>query len=108
MFAAPKTTDLTPSAEGRARCRGDPAARRARAGRVRRRADPWRAERPALDFDPAALPDAGGKTVVLQCAGGKRSAMAVDHAARPAKPSTRTWRAALPTWKAAGLPTVAG
>ncbi|MGL4542024.1 MAG: rhodanese-like domain-containing protein, partial [Polymorphobacter sp.] len=32
---------------------------------------------PLSRFDPAQLPDAGTRTMVLQCAGGKRSAMAL-------------------------------
>ncbi len=63
---------------------------------------------PLSTFNPAALPDAGGKTVVLQCAGGKRSAMAVDHC-RKANQAVETHLAGgLAAWKAAGLPTVTG
>jgi rhodanese-related sulfurtransferase len=63
---------------------------------------------PLSTFDPAALPDAAGKTVVLQCAGGKRSAMAVDKC-RTANQAIETHLAGgLAAWKAAGLPTVGG
>ena len=63
---------------------------------------------PLSSFNPAALPDAGGKTVVLQCAGGKRSAMAVDHC-RKANQAIETHLAGgLAAWKAAGLPTITG
>ena len=63
---------------------------------------------PLSTFDPASLPDAGGKTVVLQCAGGKRSAMAVDKC-RAANQAIETHLAGgLAAWKAAGLPTVGG
>ena len=63
---------------------------------------------PLSTFNPAALPDAGGKTVVLQCAGGKRSAMAVDRC-RKANQAVETHLAGgLAAWKAAGLPTVTG
>ena len=63
---------------------------------------------PLSTFNPAALPDAGGKTVVLQCAGGKRSAMAVDKC-RNANQAIETHLAGgLAAWKAAGLPTVTG
>jgi rhodanese-related sulfurtransferase len=62
---------------------------------------------PLSTFNPAA-PDAKGKTIVLQCAGGKRSAMAVDHC-RKANQAIETHLAGgLAAWKAAGLPTVAG
>lgn len=33
---------------------------------------------PLSAFDPAAIPDAAGKTVVLNCLGGKRSGMALE------------------------------
>ena len=36
---------------------------------------------PLSRFDPAALPDPGGRTLVLNCAGGKRSAMALSKCA---------------------------
>lgn len=63
---------------------------------------------PLSTFDPAALPDAAGKTVVLQCAGGKRSAMAVDKC-RAANTVIQTHLAGgLAAWKAAGLPTIRG
>jgi hypothetical protein len=44
---------------------------------------------PLSTLDPKALPDADGKTVVMQCAGGKRS----KSAARPDRPSTPISRA---------------
>ena len=63
---------------------------------------------PLSAFDPSALPDAGGRTIVLQCAGGKRSAMALDRC-RKAQESIDTHLAGgIAAWKAAGLPTVAG
>jgi rhodanese-related sulfurtransferase len=33
---------------------------------------------PLSDFQPSKLPDAGGKTIVLNCLGGKRSGLALD------------------------------
>jgi len=41
---------------------------------------------PLSSFSPSIVPDAGDRTVVLQCAGGKRSGMALDrcNAARSA------------------------
>jgi rhodanese-related sulfurtransferase len=63
---------------------------------------------PLSSFVPAALPSADGKTIVLQCAGGKRSAMAVDRC-RKADQAVETHLAGgLMAWKAAGLPTIAG
>jgi rhodanese-related sulfurtransferase len=63
---------------------------------------------PLSTFNPAGLPDADGKMVVLQCAGGKRSAMAVDQC-RKANLAVETHLAGgLSAWKAAGLPTVTG
>ena len=109
MFGAPKTTDLTP--------------RQVKAGLDAREIllidvrepDEFAAERidgalnlPLSAFDPSALPDAGGRTIVLQCAGGKRSAMALDRC-RKAQESIDTHLAGgIAAWKAAGLPTVAG
>ena len=63
---------------------------------------------PLSTFDPAALPDAAGKTVVLQCAGGKRSAMAVDKCRTANKAIETHLAGGLAAWKAAGLPTVGG
>ncbi len=63
---------------------------------------------PLSIFNPDALPNAAGKTIVLQCAGGKRSAMAVDKC-RKANQAVETHLAGgLAAWKAAGLPTVTG
>ena len=109
MFKFPKTTDLSPQQvkDG------------LNAGRILlidvREPDEFTAEKiegalnvPLSSFNPAALPDAGGKTVVLQCAGGKRSAMAVDHC-RKANQAIETHLAGgLAAWKAAGLPTITG
>lgn len=80
-----------------------------------READEFAAERiegainmPLSHFDPAQIPEAGGKTVVLQCAGGKRSGMALDRC-RTAEAATDTHLAGgLGAWKAAGLPIVRG
>jgi rhodanese-related sulfurtransferase len=63
---------------------------------------------PLSGFDPAGLPDAGGKPVILQCAGGKRSGMALDKCS-VAQASVDTHLAGgLAAWKAAGLPVVKG
>ncbi len=63
---------------------------------------------PLSTFDPATLPDPGGKTVVLQCAGGKRSAMAVDKCRKANKDVETHLAGGLAAWKAAGLPTITG
>jgi rhodanese-related sulfurtransferase len=63
---------------------------------------------PLSRFNSALLPDAGDKTVVLQCAGGKRSAMALGRC-KDARAVIDTHLAGgLAAWKAAGLPTVSG
>lgn len=63
---------------------------------------------PLSTFNPAALPHAAGKTVVLQCAGGKRSAMAVDKCRQANQAIDTHLAGGLAAWKAAGLPTVTG
>ncbi len=61
---------------------------------------------PLSTFDPAALPDADGKQVVLQCGSGKRSEMAFQKA-RAAGVSVRGHMGGgIIAWKAAGLPVV--
>lgn len=63
---------------------------------------------PLSRFDPALLPDTGARTVVLQCAGGKRSAMALGRC-KDARAAIDTHLAGgLAAWKSAGLPTVHG
>lgn len=109
MFGAPKTTTLTPqqvktALDAREILLID-----------LREMDEFVAEKiagalnvPLSTFNAAALPDAAGKTIVLQCAGGKRSAMAVDKC-RKANQAIETHLAGgLAAWKAAGLPTVGG
>ena len=61
---------------------------------------------PLSGFDPAALPAAGGKTVVLQCAGAKRSGMALDKCASAGAAIDTHLGGGLAAWKAAGLATV--
>jgi rhodanese-related sulfurtransferase len=109
MFGAPKTTDLTP-----AQVKAALDAQQILLIDVRE-PDEFAAEKiagavniPLSTFDPTALPEAAGKTIVLQCAGGKRSAMAVDKC-RKANQAIETHLAGgLAAWKAAGLPTVGG
>jgi rhodanese-related sulfurtransferase len=61
---------------------------------------------PLSRFDPAAIPDAQGKAIVLQCAGGKRSAMALDKCATAKAVIDTHLGGGLAAWKTAGLPTV--
>lgn len=61
---------------------------------------------PLSAFDPADLPAADGRTVVLQCAGGKRSAMALDRCTAAKAAIDTHLGGGLGAWKAAGLPTV--
>lgn len=63
---------------------------------------------PLSSFDPDALPDAGAKTVVLQCAGGKRSAIALERCRAAGHAIESHLAGGLAAWKAAGLPTVTG
>ncbi len=63
---------------------------------------------PLSRFDPAAVPVEAGKTVVLQCAGGKRSGMALDRC-KAAQAAIDTHLAGgIGAWMAAGLPIVRG
>lgn len=63
---------------------------------------------PLSTFSPRSVPDAAGRTVVLQCAGGKRSGMALDKC-REAQSAIDTHLAGgIGAWKAAGLPIVQG
>ena len=61
---------------------------------------------PLSRFNPSELPDAGGRTIVLQCAGGKRSALAIDQCRRAGESIETHLAGGLAAWKAAGLSTV--
>lgn len=109
MFGAPKTKDLTP-----AQVKAALDAQQILLIDVREPAE-FAEERiagatniPLSTFDPAALPEAGGKTIVLQCAGGKRSAMAVGKCQQANQVIETHLAGGLMAWKAAGLPTVSG
>ncbi len=78
-----------------------------------RERDEHRAERiegatnmPLSQFDPAALPVVSGKTVVLHCAGGVRSARAIEACQRAGVDVRHHLQGGINAWKAAGLPTV--
>ena len=63
---------------------------------------------PLSRFRASALPVDGDKPVILMCAAGRRSAMALEKAAA-ARPDIDTHLAGgLTAWRAAGLPVVAG
>ena len=109
MFGAPKTKDLTPQQVKTAL-----AAREILLIDVREPAE-FAVEKiagalnvPLSTLNPADLPDARGKTIVLQCAGGKRSAMAVDQCRKAGQVVETHLAGGLAAWKAAGLPTVTG
>jgi len=61
---------------------------------------------PLSQFDPAALPTAPGKIVVLHCQGGVRSAKALDACRRAGVDVRHHLQGGINAWKAAGLPTV--
>lgn len=63
---------------------------------------------PLSRFQASLIPDAGGKTVVLQCAGGKRSAMALDKCASAQAAIETHLAGGIGAWKSAGLPIVRG
>ena len=63
---------------------------------------------PLSVFSPRNVPDAHGRTVVLQCAGGKRSGMALDRCAEAQSDVDTHLAGGIGAWKAAGLPIVQG
>jgi rhodanese-related sulfurtransferase len=59
---------------------------------------------PLSTFQPSQLPDSGGKTLVLNCLGGKRSGMALDKC-RAAQGAVDTHLSGgFGAWQSAGLP----
>lgn len=63
---------------------------------------------PLSAFSPDAIPDAAGRTVVLQCVGGKRSGMALDRCAEAQSLVETHLAGGINAWKEAGFPVVAG
>lgn len=63
---------------------------------------------PLSSFQPSELPDAGGKQIVLQCAGGKRSGMALDKCSVAQAAVDTHLAGGIGAWKAAGLPVTRG
>lgn len=61
---------------------------------------------PLSAFDPAGLPDAEGKQVVLQCGSGKRSEMAFRKAFAAGVLVRSHMAGGILAWKAAGFPVV--
>lgn len=61
---------------------------------------------PLSRFSPDQLPAAAGNTIVLQCAGGKRSGMALDRCAAAQAEVDTHLAGGIGAWKAAGLPVV--
>ena len=61
---------------------------------------------PLSVFAPGNVPDAGKRTVVLQCAGGKRSGMALDRCGAAGAAIDTHLGGGIGAWKAAGLPVV--
>jgi rhodanese-related sulfurtransferase len=69
---------------------------------------PEGATMPLSVFDPAALPDPEGRTVVFACRSGKRSVTASLAAQAAGKPYNSHLAGGMLGWKAAGLPTKTG
>ncbi|MEO0063096.1 MAG: hypothetical protein RLZZ08_1656 [Pseudomonadota bacterium] len=59
---------------------------------------------PLSAFDPAAIPVADGKTVVLNCLGGKRSGMALDQCVAAQAAIDTHLAGGFNAWAQAGLP----
>jgi rhodanese-related sulfurtransferase len=63
---------------------------------------------PLSTFSPRNVPDAAGRTVVLQCAGGKRSGMALERCGEAQSAIDTHLAGGIGAWKSAGLPVVTG
>lgn len=61
---------------------------------------------PLSSFSPSNVPDAAGRTVVLQCAGGKRSGMALDRCSRARAAIDTHLAGGIGAWVAEGYPIV--
>lgn len=59
---------------------------------------------PLSTFQPSRLPDARGKKLVLNCLGGKRSAMALDKCGAAQAAVDTHLAGGFGAWQAAGLP----
>ena len=65
---------------------------------------PGAVNQPLSTFDPALLPDAAGRTIVLNCLGGKRSGMALDQCVAASAAIDTHLAGGFNAWAAAGLP----
>jgi rhodanese-related sulfurtransferase len=63
---------------------------------------------PLSRFDPSKLPAANGKLLVLNCAGGRRSAAALDRCAEAQAGVDTHLYGGIGAWKAARLPVITG
>ncbi|QKR99845.1 rhodanese-like domain-containing protein [Sphingomonas sp. CL5.1] len=63
---------------------------------------------PLSAFSPDDVPDPEGRTVVLQCAGGRRSGQALDQCAAAQAAIDTHLAGGIGAWKDAGLPVVGG
>lgn len=63
---------------------------------------------PLSGFSPRDIPDPEGRTVVLQCAGGKRSGQALDRCAEARSAIDTHLAGGIGAWKTAGYPVVGG
>lgn len=63
---------------------------------------------PLSGFSPRNIPDPEGRTVVLQCAGGRRSGQALDQCAQAQSAIDTHLAGGIGAWKDAGLPVVGG
>ena len=63
---------------------------------------------PLSRFSPRDIPHAQGKTVVLQCAGGKRSGQALDRCAQAQSAIDTHLAGGIGAWKDAGFPVISG
>lgn len=61
---------------------------------------------PLSRFDPRALPDPIGKQLVLQCAGGKRSALALEQCGRAGSAVDTHLYGGIAAWNGANFPVV--
>lgn len=59
---------------------------------------------PLSSFDLARLPELDGRTLVLNCAGGKRSAIALEQCAAAQAAVNKHLAGGIGAWEAAGLP----
>ena len=63
---------------------------------------------PLSGFSPGDIPDPQGKTVVLQCAGGKRPGLALEKCAQAQSMIDTHLAGGIGAWKDAGFPVVGG